>query len=38
MIVALLSTIGELVSSVATSGCLFGWIDEPEMPKSLIQK
>lgn len=36
--IALLSAIGSLVANVATSGCLFVWIDEPVAPKSMIEK
>lgn len=31
-----LSAIGAVIGTVATSGCIFGLLDEPEMPKSLI--
>lgn len=31
-----LSAIGAVLGTVATSGCVFVLLDEPEMPKSLI--
>lgn len=31
-----LSAIGAVLGTVATSGCLFVLLDEPEMPRSLI--
>lgn len=37
-IISLASAIGSLVASTATNGCLFVFIDEPEMPRSLMEK
>ncbi len=31
-----LSAVGAVLGTVATSGCLFVLLDEPEMPRSLI--
>lgn len=31
-----LSAIGAVLGTVATSGCIFGLLDEPEMSRSLI--
>ena len=31
-----LSAIGAVLGTVATTGCVFVLLDEPEMPKSLI--
>lgn len=31
-----LSVIGAFLGTVATSGCLFALLDEPEIPRSLI--
>lgn len=31
-----LSAVGAVLGTVATSGCLFALLDEPEMPRSLI--
>lgn len=31
-----LSAVGAILGTVATSGCVFVLLDEPEMPKSLI--
>ena len=38
MLVSILSAIGSLIATVATNGCIFGWVDEPTMPKSMIEK
>ena len=34
----LLGAVGLMVAGVATTGCWFGFIDEPEMPKSMLNK
>lgn len=31
-----LSAVGAILGTVATSGCLFGLFDEPEMPRSFV--
>ena len=31
-----LSAVGAILGTVATSGCLLALLDEPEMPRSLI--
>lgn len=31
-----LSAVGAVIGTVATTGCLFVLLDEPEMPRSLI--
>ena len=36
--IALLSALGSLVANIATSGCIFVWVDEPVTPKSMIEK
>lgn len=36
--VAFLAAIGSFVANVATSGCIFIFIDEPVAPKSIIEK
>lgn len=30
------ATIGTFLATVATSGCILAYIDEPEMPESLL--
>ena len=30
--------LGALVAATATSGCIIAWVDEPEMPKSMIER
>ena len=36
--IALISALGALVANVATTGCFVAWIDEPTMPKSMLNK
>lgn len=38
ILVSIVSALGALVAASATTGCLFVWIDEPSMPKSMIEK
>lgn len=38
MLVSLISALGSLVATIATNGCILGWVDEPTMPKSMIEK
>lgn len=38
MLVSIISAIGGLVAATATSGCIYIWIDEPEMPRSMLEK
>ena len=38
MLVSVISALGSLIATVATNGCIFGWIDEPIAPKSIIEK
>ena len=38
MLVSVVAALGAAVAAVATSGCAFIWIDEPKMPKSMIEK
>lgn len=37
-LVSIATAIGSLFSAVGTTGCTFVWVDEPEMPKCLIEK
>ena len=34
----ILGAVGLMVAGVATTGCWLGFIDEPEMPKSMLNK
>lgn len=34
----LLGAVGLMVAGVATTGCWFCFVDEPEMPKSMLNK
>lgn len=38
LFVSIVSALGALVAASATSGCLMVFIDEPKMPKSMIEK
>lgn len=38
LIISMASALGALVAATATAGCILVWIDEPEAPKSLIEK
>ena len=38
MFAALLSWLGELSANMGTSACLIWYMDEPKMPKSLLNK
>ena len=38
MFASLLSWLGNLGASVGTKGCFFLFLDEPKMPRSLIEK
>ena len=38
VLVSIVSALGALVAATATTGCLFIWVDEPKMSKSMIEK
>ena len=38
VLLSVISALGALVAATATSGCIFAWIDEPTMPKSMLVK
>ena len=38
VLVSIVSALGALVAASATAGCLLVWVDEPSMPKSMIEK
>ena len=38
LFVSAITALGALIAATATSGCLAIWIDEPEMPKAMIEK
>lgn len=38
MLVSIITALGAAVAATATSGCAFVWIDEPKMPKSMLEK
>ncbi len=38
LFISIVSALGALVAATATQGCLTVWIDEPVMPKSMLEK
>ena len=38
ILVSIVSALGALVAASATAGCIIIWIDEPGMPKSMIER
>lgn len=38
LFVSIISALGALVAATATQGCIYVWIDEPVMPKSMLEK
>ncbi|MEE0700301.1 MAG: hypothetical protein U0M66_06955 [Bacilli bacterium] len=38
IVISIVSAIGALVAASATTGCLMIWIDEPNMPKTMIER
>mgnify|MGYP002679337558 FL=1 len=38
LFISLISAVGALVAASATNGCILVWIDEPTMPKSMLEK
>lgn len=38
LFVSIISALGALVAATATQGCLSIWVDEPVMPKSMLEK
>ena len=38
MLISIISALGALVAATATQGCISVWIDEPAMPKSMLEK
>ena len=37
-LVSLFAGLGAILAASATQGCLIVWVDEPEMPKCMIEK
>lgn len=37
LLVSIVSALGALVAASAASGCVAIWIDEPEMPTSMLE-
>lgn len=38
IVISIVSAIGALVAASATAGCLVVFIDEPSMPKTMIER
>ncbi len=38
VLISIVSTLGAAVAATATSGCIIVFVDEPVMPKSMIEK
>ncbi len=38
LLISIISALGALVAATSTSGCLIMFIDEPKMPKTLLDK
>lgn len=36
--VSIVAALGALVAASASAGCLLVWVDEPTMPKSMIER
>lgn len=37
-IISVLTALGAAVAATASAGCLVVWVDEPVMPKSMIER
>ena len=38
VLISIVSALGALVAASATSGCLWIFVDEPKMPKAMLNK
>ena len=38
VLISIISALGAAVAATATSGCVLIWVDEPTMPKSMVEK
>lgn len=38
MIISIITALGAAIAAVATQGCFIVFVDEPEAPRSLIEK
>ncbi len=38
VLISIVSALGAAVAATATSGCIFGFIDEPSVPKSMLER
>ncbi len=38
ILISIVSALGALVAASATSGCLWIFVDEPEIPKAMLNK
>ena len=38
LLVSIVSALGALVAASAVSGCVMIWVDEPQMPASMLER
>ncbi len=38
VLISIISALGAALAATATSACLMFWIDEPTMPKAMLEK
>lgn len=38
VLISIITALGAAVAATATSGCIFVWVDEPEMPKAMLER
>ena len=38
MLISIITALGAAVAATATSGCIIVWVDEPKMPKAMLEK
>ncbi len=38
VLISIITALGAAVAATATSGCIIVWVDEPKMPKTMLEK
>lgn len=38
VLISIISALGAALAATATAGCLVIWVDEPTMPKAMLEK
>lgn len=38
VLISIISALGAALAATATTGCLVIWVDEPTMPKAMLEK